>query len=142
MKKERAQPKFLEELRKFPIIQVACERVGISRQSVYRWRSEDPEFISEMNKALDEGEELANDLCESQLFSLVKDKHFPAIKYRLEKRHPKYRKPVPAELHKPPNVDMEEVIEALGITAEDLVEENYDKTMVRVARYLRENDLF
>ena len=141
MKKQRVQHKFLEELRKIPIVQVACERVGISRQSIYRWRTEDSEFRHEMDTALDEGEELLNDLCESQLLALVKDKHFQAIKYRLEKRHPKYQKPVPTEPSKKPNIDVDEVIEALELIPEDLTEENCHDTMVRVAKYLDENDL-
>ena len=42
MKKDKVKDAFLEQLRKVPIIQVACEKVGISRNSVYRWKNEDP----------------------------------------------------------------------------------------------------
>jgi len=136
VKKERVQDKFLEELRKIPIVQVACERCGLSRQSVYRWRNNDPEFRVSMDRALDEGEELLNDLCESQLLSLVKDKNFQAIKYRLDKRHPKYKK----SSENAPEVNEEEVmnkvIDTLGLKAEDFMEENYSKTLVRIADYI------
>lgn len=137
MKKDRVQDKFLEELRKIPIVQVACERCGISRQSVYRWRKEDSDFAIYMDQALDEGEELLNDLCESQLLALVKDKNFQAIKYRLDKRHPKYRKPL-QETKSGQELDGEEIIQLLGLTDEDFLEENYDKTVLRITRYLRE----
>lgn len=135
MKKNRVQQKFLDELRKFPIVQVACERCDLSRQTIYRWRKEDPEFSTEMEVALSEGEELANDLCESQLFSLVKDKNFQAIKYRLDKRHPKYKKQVDGDNTKP-SIPMDVIIDALGLTDMDFVEENYGKTLMRIHRYL------
>lgn len=140
MKKNRVQQKFLDELRKFPIVQVACERCSLSRQTIYRWRKEDKEFSIEMEVALNEGEELANDLCESQLFALVKDKNFQAIKYRLDKCHPKYRKPINGENTKPP-IPMEVIIDALDLTDMDFVEENYPNTLVRISRYLQENNI-
>ena len=56
MKKERVSDKFLNELRRVPVVQVACERCGISRESVYRWRKEDPEFFEKMVEAQNEGE--------------------------------------------------------------------------------------
>lgn len=91
MKKPRVQNTFLEELRKIPIVQVACERCNVSRQSVYRWRSEDPEFAKQMDAALSEGDLVVNDLCESKLLTLIKNGDFRAVRYFLDKRHPKYR---------------------------------------------------
>lgn len=137
MKKERVQHKFLEELRKIPIVQVACERCAVSRQSVYRWRKEDPEFLTLMDQALSEGEELLDDMCESQLLALVKDKNFQAIKYRLDKRHPKYTKTKEAKESR--NVpEMKTVIKTLGLTDEDFLHENYGNTIARIVGYLRE----
>ena len=91
MKKNRTKNEFLEQLRKIPIIQVACEKVGISRNSVYRWRNEDAEFCKDMDKALIEGEELINDMSESQLVSMIRDKNWQAISFWLRKRNPKFR---------------------------------------------------
>ena len=82
----------LNQLRQYPIIQVACEKAGIGRQTYYRWREEDKKFGEFADKAILEGEELFNDLGEHQLLSLMKDKHWPAIHYWLEKRHPKFNK--------------------------------------------------
>ena len=49
------------------------------------------ELIMEaVEKAMDEGEDFFNDLSEHQLLSLMKDKHWGAIRYWLEKRHPKF----------------------------------------------------
>ena len=102
MKRDRVQNRFLDELKKVPIVQVACERCGISRQSVYRWRLEDSEFRRRMMSALEEGDALVDDICESQLLSKVKDGHFPAIRYRLDRLHPKYRKQVSTTSQKEP----------------------------------------
>lgn len=91
MKKSRVQNSFLTELRKIPIVQVACEKQDISRNSVYRWRKEDEVFAKDMDEALAEGEKLVNDMTESQLLSLIGEKHWPAISFWLRHRHVKFR---------------------------------------------------
>lgn len=91
MKKNRVKGEFLEQLRKVPIVQVACERVGISRNTVYRWRKEDSAFCKEMDIAIAEGEALVNDMSESQLISMIREKSWPAISFWLRKRSPKFR---------------------------------------------------
>jgi len=82
----------LDQLRRYPIVQVACEKAGVGRQTYYRWREEDKEFGESADTAIVEGEDLFNDLGEHQLLSLMKDKHWSAIHYWLEKRHPKFNK--------------------------------------------------
>lgn len=91
MKKNRKKEEFLEQLRRIPIIQVCCEKVGLSRNSVYRWRNEDKDFAKEMEAALVEGEALVNDMSESQLLTLIKEKNWPSISFWLRHRHPKYK---------------------------------------------------
>jgi predicted DNA-binding transcriptional regulator AlpA len=39
-----------------PIIQFACEKIGIARSSAYRWMDEDDEFKKEVTQALAEGD--------------------------------------------------------------------------------------
>jgi hypothetical protein len=88
------QPKIktlvIEQLKKTPIILVACERANISRATFYRWRSEDESFCKATDEALTEGEAFINDMSESQLISLIKDKNWPAISFWLKHHHPKY----------------------------------------------------
>ena len=91
MKKSRIQGSFLVELRKVPIVQVACEVLEVSRNSVYRWRKEDEAFAKAMDEALSEGEKLVNDMTESQLLSLIGEKHWPAISFWLRHRNAKFR---------------------------------------------------
>jgi hypothetical protein len=91
MKKNKFQKQFLDELRKVPIVQVACEKTGLSRNSVYRWRNEDAEFRKAMEEAIAEGEELVNDMSEGQLLTLIKEKNWSAISFWLRKRNPKFK---------------------------------------------------
>lgn len=74
-----------------PIVQVACEKTGISRNSVYRWRKEDKTFASKMDKALAEGVALVNDMSESQLLTLIKEKSWSAISFWLRHRNDNYK---------------------------------------------------
>jgi len=106
MKKNRVKKEFLEQLRKIPIVQVVCEKVGISRNSVYRWRNEDPEFLKEMEIALAEGEELINDMGESQLISLIREKNWQAISFWLRKRNLKFRDRLEVTATTPPKEEL------------------------------------
>jgi len=91
MKKHRHSKQFLEELRKIPIVQVACEKSGISRNTLYRWKRDDPEFAKALEDALSDGVAFVNDMSESQLLQLIKEKSFPAVRFWLNKRHSAYK---------------------------------------------------
>lgn len=80
----------LELLRKTPIVQIACEKVGVGRATYYRWRKEDPEFIKQSDQALLDGNLLVNDMAESQLMSAIKDKNMTGIIFWLKHHHPAY----------------------------------------------------
>jgi len=90
-KKNKVKNSFLEELKKIPIVQVACEKTGISRNSIYRWKREDKKFSKAMDEALTEGEDLVNDMSESQLLTLIKEKNFSAIRFWLNHRNPRFK---------------------------------------------------
>ena len=91
MKKISHMDTFLDEVRKVPIIQVACEKSGISRNTVYRWKREDSDFEKEFEKAMADGVAFVNDMSESQLLTLIKEKNFSAVRFWLNKRHPAYK---------------------------------------------------
>lgn len=91
MKKNKIKQSFLDELKRIPIIQVACEKCGISRTSVYRWLAKDKEFKKQLEEALAEGEALVNDMSEGQLLTLIKEKNYPAISFWLRHRNPKFK---------------------------------------------------
>lgn len=91
MKKNKLQNQFLEELTKVPIVQVACEKTGLSRNSVYRWRKEDKTFEKKMDEALKSGVAFVNDMSESQLLTLIKEKSYSAISFWLRHRNDNYK---------------------------------------------------
>ena len=91
MKKNKVKQHFLDELKRIPIIQVGAEKCGISRNSVYRWRKEDKKFEKAMDEALADGEALVNDMSESQVLSLIKEKNWNAISFWLRHRNPRFR---------------------------------------------------
>ncbi len=90
-KSEQTKQLFLEQLKKTPIVQIACEKLGVSRASFYRWRSEDAAFAKQADEATLEGHLLVNDLAESQLIGAVKDRNLQAIMYWLKHHHKDYR---------------------------------------------------
>ena len=73
-----------------PIIQVACQKVGISRATYYRWRKDDLVFRNACDEAIVEGIYLINDMSESQLISLIREKKLPAIALWLKNNHTRY----------------------------------------------------
>lgn len=83
--------KIIEELRKVPIILVVCQKVGISRATIYRWMKEDSVFEKEVETAKHEGTQGINDLAESKLISNIQKGDNTAIIYWLKFNHPKYR---------------------------------------------------
>lgn len=80
----------LEQLKKTPVVQIACEKVGVARSTFYRWKDEDKEFAKEADQALAEGVALVNDMAESQLLSAIRDRNISAIFYWLNHRHSAY----------------------------------------------------
>jgi len=80
----------LEQLKKVPIVQVACEKSGVGRATYYRWRQEDEQFAKEADEALTAGSLLVNDMAESQLMSAIRDKNLTAIIFWLKHHHAKY----------------------------------------------------
>jgi ACT domain-containing protein len=111
MKKNKLQDQFLLELSKVPIIQVACEKTGLSRQSIYRWRKVDKAFSKKMDESLAQGVSFINDMSESQLLTMIKEKNFPAISFWLRHRNDNYKNKI--------EVTTREVVEEL--TAEQKI---------------------
>jgi ACT domain-containing protein len=80
----------IDQLKKTPIVQVACEKTNVARSTYYRWREEDPKFAKQADQALAEGVALINDLTESQLLSAIKNGNISSIFYWLNHRHSAY----------------------------------------------------
>jgi hypothetical protein len=101
MKKHYKENKFLEQLERVPNVSLACEKVGIARNTVYRWRGEDPDFKARMDTALVAGTDSMNDLAESKLITHVNNGNMRAIQYWLDNNKKNYIKPRPKEEQQP-----------------------------------------
>lgn len=90
--RQAEQKKLLvDQLKKTPIVQVACEKIGVGRATFYRWLKEDSEFAKLTNESIAEGNGLISDVAESQLANLIKSGNLGAISFWLKHRHPAYR---------------------------------------------------
>ena len=91
--KDRAlKEQLLEQLRRVPIVQHACEMLQINRMAFYRLKQDDQQFAQEVEMALQEGRLLVNDLAEAGLFNGVKGGKLPAVMYWLEHHHQLYKR--------------------------------------------------
>ena len=89
-RQQKEKELILEQLKKVPIIQVACEKVGVGRATFYRWRKDDTDFADQVDMALTDGNQLVNDLAESQLMTAIRDNNMTAIIFWLKHHHPAY----------------------------------------------------
>ena len=96
-KNEQLKNQLLEQLRRTPIVEAACQKAGISRQTLYRWKADDPDFAKEIEKAVGDGRMLVSDLAESQLIGAIKDRTLPAVTYWLKHHHPLYKTKIQIE---------------------------------------------
>ncbi len=92
IQKRQAEEKtlLLEQIKKTPIVQIACEKTGIGRTTYYRWRKEDDAFKNEADSALKEGKALVNDMAESQLLGAIRDGNMTGIIFWLKHHHNDY----------------------------------------------------
>ena len=90
MKKNKDKQLLIEQLKKIPIIQIGCEKINVGRTTFYRWLKEDPKFSKAVDEAIKESTELINDLSQSQLITLIREKKMPAIALWLKVHHPLY----------------------------------------------------
>ncbi len=87
---EKKKKDIVAQLRKTPIVQVACERVGIGRSTYYKSRAEDLIFARAADSALDSGKFFINDLAESKLIKMMQNDSLTAIIFWLKHNHPQY----------------------------------------------------
>ena len=87
----QAKERFLFQFeRQLAVISTACLAAGISRESYYAWRRNDPDFVAEVERIKAQ----LDDYVEDQLINAVHEKKLPAILFYLDRKHPKYTKKV------------------------------------------------
>lgn len=95
VRQEKQKELLIEQLNKIPIIQIACEKLGVARSTLYRWRDEDKEFEQKTIEALDRGKMLINDMAESKLIKGIQDGNMTSVIYWLKHNHKNYREKKP-----------------------------------------------
>lgn len=86
----KQKEELISNIKKTPIIQIACQKVGIGRATYYRWRKNDLVFAEAVDEASTEGRHLINDMAESQLIAAIKDRNLTAIIFWLKNHHKSY----------------------------------------------------
>lgn len=92
-KKDKKVKAFLEHINTVPNISVACEKVGLARNTIYRWCKEDKEFQESVDLALSCGTDSIIDLAESKLISHINNGSLRAIQYYLDNHKKEYMRP-------------------------------------------------
>ncbi len=150
MKKDKRKV-FLEELSETPIVAIVCKRVGLSRQTIYRWCAEDKAFKEKFDGCIGRGRDSINDLAESKLISLINEGKLGAIKYWLGNNkqnygHPKspyYDDVISSELDRNKDLlrelaDREALKEKSGLSDYDIAKIRYDSYFGEKANVLAE----
>ncbi len=89
---EETKRVLISQLKKTPIVQLACERARVSRATYYRWRKSDHIFSKAADRALRAGKSLVNDLAESKLIKFIQADNLTAIIFWLKYNHHSYSK--------------------------------------------------
>jgi len=84
----------VENLKKMPIIQIACEKTGVSRATFYRWKNSNKRFSRQVDEALKESVEIVNDMAEAKLIASIKEGNITALIYWVKHGHTAYSKKV------------------------------------------------
>lgn len=90
IRQEKQKEVLIEELRKRPIVQGACQKISIGRASYYRWRKEDPAFAAAVDEAMEAGIGIVNDVAETQLMTAIREGNMSAVIFWLKHHHQSY----------------------------------------------------
>lgn len=90
-RQEKNKELLLEQLRKTPIIEIVCNKIGIGRTTFYRMREQDPDFAKKADGALLEGTKFVSDAAESQLLNAIREGNLTAVIFWLKNKHPDYK---------------------------------------------------
>lgn len=90
LKQDRGKKRILEQFKKNPIAELACQKAGVPRSTYYRWRKADPAFANTCDEAMELSNGFINDLAETQLIAAIKERNMTAIIFWLKHHHSAY----------------------------------------------------
>ena len=90
IKKNKQKQALLDQLKRTPTVELSCNKCSVSRATYYRWRKESKKFANQADEAIVEGRLFISSIAESQIFSLIRDRKFEAIRFWLANNEPRY----------------------------------------------------
>lgn len=90
MRGQRAKTLLIEELKKKPVVEAACVKVGIGRTAFYEWKKKDAKFAEAVGMALAFGKDFVSDIAEMQLLNSIKAGEFRALSLWLKTHKKEY----------------------------------------------------
>lgn len=90
--------KFLKAFEEVPIVSACCNKVGVSRATLYRWLEEDYDFKAMIEKSKEKGVLFVCDLAKSKLIYNIQNNQRWAITYWLNNNDPDFMKPEKVKL--------------------------------------------
>jgi hypothetical protein len=91
MKSAVIKKKVIEELKKTPVVEVACAKTGIGRTAFYEWKKKDPKFAAAVDAAVYDGRDFISDIAEGQLMNMIKMSDYRSIRLWLKTYRAEYR---------------------------------------------------
>src|ERR1035437_4497282 len=79
------------EIEKELTIKAVCIKLGLSRQTIYRWLKEDKTFAKDLMSARKAGIADMNDECENRVINKIKNDDAQMIKFWLKYHHEDYK---------------------------------------------------
>jgi hypothetical protein len=137
--------KLIEELERTPLVQIACDKVGISRNTFYRWIKDDEKLFAKVNEAISLGTGLVNDVAVSNVLTGIKNKDSMYTKYWLDRKHPDFRRPFIYKLESGDYIQYQRTLnekeQALRVEqeAKEASERLYGEKLEEAKRRLEEN---
>lgn len=123
MKKRRLEKTFLEELAKTSIVQIACNKVNLTRQTISRWKKEDPKFKRKFEEARKLGEESVCDLAESKMIERIKQGDRKSGEFYLIHHKKEYRRQSSTRYNRYNQTEKDDIITGIKYTIVSAKEE-------------------
>lgn len=81
----------IDEIRNELTIKGVCKKLGLSRQTIYRWLEEDKNFAEQLKQSRKDAINEMNDECENKVVQKIRNDDSGMIKFWLRYHHDDYK---------------------------------------------------
>jgi len=81
----------IKEIQNELTIKAVCDKLDLSRQTIYRWIEEDDEFAEQLKQARKDAINAMNDICENKVVQKIMADNDGMIKFWLRYHHNDYK---------------------------------------------------